>query len=166
MSVILGIGNILLRDEGVGVWVVRELMKRPLAGDVEILEAGVAGLDLLPAIGRARYLVIVDAMIRGGRPGSLYRISPGEPPASRVPLAHPGRVMSQGFPVISAHDLGVPQLLWYARQLGPLCPTVIFGIEPAVIDYGVGLSDELEHALPGIVSNITQFLGSHSQSLS
>ncbi|NPV54486.1 MAG: hydrogenase maturation protease [Firmicutes bacterium] len=197
--VVMGIGNILLKDDGAGVWVVRELAKHSLAGpigDVAFVEAGVAGLDLLPVVNSARHLIIVDAMIRGGRPGSVYQLDAGDILGPQVPQApqmppSPGRMMPRGirraiqcttqrvaqreirygarcrtqmqqeaseFPVTSAHDIGLPQLLWHARQLGTLCPAAIFGIEPAIIDYGIGLSDELQRALPEIVRHIAQFI--------
>ena len=76
-TLVLGIGNLLLRDDGVGPHAVRALRARPLPANVEALDVGTAFLDAIPALEGAVRLVVVDAMRAGGAPGTVYRIALG-----------------------------------------------------------------------------------------
>ena len=72
---ILGVGNILLRDEGVGVRVVEELKKGyTFPENVSLVDGGTQGLWLLATIQESDHLIVVDAVLGGGEPGSLYRL--------------------------------------------------------------------------------------------
>ncbi|MEE9514451.1 MAG: hydrogenase maturation protease, partial [Candidatus Brocadiales bacterium] len=72
---ILGVGNILLGDEGVGVRVVEKIRnEHTLPDDVEVMDGGTLGLTLIPYLEGREAVFIVDAVDRGGRPGELYRI--------------------------------------------------------------------------------------------
>ena len=76
--VILGIGNILLSDEGVGVHVANELAKMDLPPDVTVVEGGTDGFRLLNIITEADRLIVIDAVRGGSEPGSIYRFDVGE----------------------------------------------------------------------------------------
>ena len=71
--VILGIGNILLTDEGIGVHVANELAKMDLPSGLSVVEGGTDGFRLLNVITEADRLIVVDAVKGGAKPGSIYR---------------------------------------------------------------------------------------------
>ena len=78
---ILGVGNILLRDEGVGVRVVEELKKRFIFPEnVSLVDGGTQGLWLLATIQESDHLIVIDAVLGGGEPGSLYRLEKADLP--------------------------------------------------------------------------------------
>ena len=101
---VLGIGNILLRDEGVGVHVVRAMENLPLPDGVELLDGGTAGADLLDAISDRRKLIVVDALDADVPPGTIVRMKPEDLAADA----------SGG---ISLHEFGIAETLRMARQL-------------------------------------------------
>jgi len=70
---ILGVGNLLLSDEGVGVHVARKLMEMDFPPQVEVLEGGTDGFGLMHVLLQADRLILVDAVRGGGPPGSIYR---------------------------------------------------------------------------------------------
>jgi hydrogenase maturation protease len=133
---VLGIGNVLLTDEGVGVRTINELARRyTFSDEVELLDGGTAGMELLNHIAGRDYLLIVDAMKCGRPPGTVVRLEGGE-----VPAAFRTR--------ISPHQLGLSDLLAAAILTGDLPPNlVLFGVEPANLDQGLDLSDVVESSL-------------------
>ncbi len=127
-TVVVGFGNLLMGDDGVGVHVVRALAGRALPAGVELVDGGVASLEVLGALRGAARVVIVDALTGGGEPGAVYRLTPADlGPAS----ATPG---------LSLHDFSLPQALALLARTGPLPPIVIFGVEPAAMQTGLELS--------------------------
>jgi hydrogenase maturation protease len=139
---VLGIGNILLRDEGAGVLVVRELEARVAAGslrlpeDVRLLDGGTLGLDLLPIISDARALVMVDAVDVHSTPGTVRVIRGAD-----IHAALEGHV--------SPHQVGVGDLVATARLLGTLPAEVaLVGIQARDIAIGLDLSPSVLAAIP------------------
>ena len=140
----LGLGNLLLRDEGIGVHVVRELEKIHLPDDVEVIDAGTASLDVILSIGNIEKLVIVDAVKAGQKPGVLYRLSLGDLDEKT------------GSPIrLSLHQIGVLETLAIARKEGALPKEVaLIGIEPEKIDCGLELSSAVAKRIPDIVKMV------------
>jgi len=134
--VVIGIGNVLQGDDGVGVHAVRRLRGR-LPGDVELVEGGVWGLDLLPFLEGREKAVFIDAVDAGEEPGAVFRFSPRE--VRRTPSGPP----------ISLHDLGLYELIG-AAQLLDQCPEdiIVIAVQVKEIATGEGLSEEVEAALP------------------
>jgi hydrogenase maturation protease len=133
---ILGAGNLLAGDDGVGVHAVRDWPEDlPLPGGVRLLDAGTLGPDTLAYLEPGEAVVLLDAVRGDGTPGTIYRADLGQVEAEEpVPL--------------SVHDLGIGVLLREARLLGrPLCG-VLLGVEPARVDAGTTLSPPLRAALP------------------
>ena len=132
-TLILGIGNLLLSDEGVGVHVARALAQRELPENVAVVEAGTAFLDVLPEIERADRILLVDAMEGGGAPGSVYRVSFDQ-------CRHPDMLAS-------LHGFDMSRVLFMAGNRRAPEVTVV-GIEPARIEWGTELSPAVERILP------------------
>jgi len=133
---VLGIGNVLLTDEGVGVRALKELERRyTFSEDVELLDGGTAGIELLRHIRNRDYLIIIDCMTWNQNPGTVMRVEGDD-----VPAAFRTR--------ISPHQLGLSDLLAAAMLTDELPKKlVLFGVEPESIDIGLDLSDRVEASL-------------------
>lgn len=142
---ILGLGNPLRGDDGVGPRVVAELLRRGLPDGVAAVDGGTGGLDLLHLLEGWERAVIVDAAILGRNPGEFLRFAPAE--------AHlVGSLVS-----LSTHTAGFAGALALARALGRELPDiVIYGVQPERMDWEEGLSPALEAALPKIVTAILE----------
>jgi hydrogenase maturation protease len=137
-TVVLGIGNVLMKDDGAGVWIVRSLAERyRFPSGVRLVEGGVAGIGLLPILMKASAALIVDAVDRGDPPGTLYRLDAGE-------------LSSVGGRRLSAHECGIPELLAAAEAMGCRLRTRIVGIQPSDCRTpGESLTPSVKRALPG-----------------
>lgn len=142
---VIGVGNVLLRDEGVGVRVARELHRLVVSGHVtvppatRVVDGGTLGLDLLPIIDDSRALLLVDAVDLREAPGSI-RVMHGE----TLHGALAGHV--------SPNQVGIGDLLAAGRLMGTLPEAVsLIGIQPGEIAIGLELTDAVEAAVPGAV---------------
>lgn len=142
---IIGVGNILKRDDGVGVHVVRELSKRRLPPNVECVDAGTAGIDLPTFLEGLDVAVIIDAVRGGGEPGAIYFFSIYDIiGTSKKPRQF-----------VSLHDIGVEDAIDMARKSGVYkLPKKIFvvGIEPSdTKSFGIELTEKVKRAVPKVV---------------
>jgi hydrogenase maturation protease len=96
-TLVLGLGNVLMGDEGIGVYVVRALEQHTLPEGVECLDGGTGGFTLLEPLENADRIVLVDAAADGNPPGTVTRTTP------RFSRDYP--------PTLTAHDIGVKDLL-------------------------------------------------------
>ena len=136
--VVVGIGNLLLKDEGIGVHVAQALEKALSPIDFEVIDGGTSP-DLLRLVDCVDRLILVDAAKGGGEPGDIYRFTlDGLSPENSVNT--------------SVHQIGLVETLMVMRALGTAPEkTVIIGVEPKEIDWGLELSPELERKLPEII---------------
>jgi hydrogenase maturation protease len=133
---ILGIGNILLRDEGVGVHVVKALADHALPAEVELVDGGTAGADLVDLLADRRKVIVIDAIEAGVAPGTILRLTPAD-------------LLPDQDEMISLHQLGLVQSLYMAEQLA--CSpqeVVIIAVQPETICPGLELSDDVQATLP------------------
>jgi hydrogenase maturation protease len=115
---VLGVGNILLGDEGTGVRVIQKLEEEyAFSENVELFDGGTLGLKLLEPICRSDFAIVVDIVRGGGAPGTIYRI-----PEKDLPKKIPYKS--------SLHELNIVETLIYADELGNKPETVVIGIEP------------------------------------
>jgi len=137
--VVLGVGNILMQDDGIGVRAVRALVEAyDLPPSVRVIEGGVAGLRCIPEFEGAAHLLIIDAVSGKGPPGSIYRLTPED-------LA-----VHQG-PFFSAHEVGIVEMISIARMLGKLPSVWILGIQPQEVrEAGPDLTPALRDMLPRV----------------
>ncbi len=149
-TLVLGLGNILLRDEGVGVRVVEALAERyVLPASVEVVDGGTAGMDLLDTLAGCAHLLICDAVRTGGPPGSMVKLA-----GDQVPALFQTRY--------SPHQLGLSDLLATLTLTGEAPATLILiGIVPA--DLGLGL--ELSPAVAGVVGQAVECLAAELRGL-
>jgi len=125
---VLGVGNSILSDEGLGTHLVKKLQEEEFPDNVELMDGGTRGLDLLAYMDDVAKLIIIDCVKGGAEPGSIFRF---EPDKVNVTLKEYK---------ISFHELGIYDFLHQARLLKSLPPTIIFGMEPKEIDWGEELS--------------------------
>ncbi len=119
---ILGVGNILLSDEGVGIRVIEYLDKHyEFADNVSVIDGGVLGINLMGVISEADHLIVVDAIRNGGNAGDLYRIA-GD--------AIPERIRAKN----SLHQIDFLEALTLCQALDKVPETVIVGVEPVDIE--------------------------------
>ena len=144
MSVlILGIGNILLGDEGIGVRAVEALLERyDLPDEVEVIDGGTTGMGLLDLIAGRERVILVDAVKTGAQPGTIVRLE--------------GHAIPPGLRQrISPHQQGIGDVLAVLTLLGDAPKElVVIGIEPADLDFGVGLSPVIEAELDALVAAV------------
>jgi len=139
--VIIGIGNLILRDEGVGVHAVRALEEQSLPPGVEVIDGGTATMELLPVIQEAERIIVIDALKGGEQPGTIYRVCPDD-------------LMGETERLLSLHQVGLLEVLGMARQLGGDPEVVIIGVEPKEISWGMELTPEVEAKLPKVIEAV------------
>jgi len=144
---VVGIGNVLLRDEGIGCHVVHALEDMPLP-DVEIIDGGVC-LDVLQLLEDTDKLVIVDAVRGGGTPGQIYRF-------------HVEDITLEQKPFLSLHDLGLVDSLKLTQLRHNIGEAIIIGVEPGEIGWGLELSSKLQERMPQIIDAILSELNDTS----
>ena len=135
---VLGVGNLLLKDEGVGVHVVERLREMELPEDVEVKDGGTGGFHLLDDVEGREKVIVVDAVKAGMTPGTLYRFD-----AKDIEVT---RKIS-----ISLHDINLADMLSLADMLGKKPDTVVIGVEPKDMGAGLELSPEIEARIPEII---------------
>lgn len=144
---VLGIGNLIMSDDGVGVRVVQRLQERfRFSPEVALLDGGTLGLDLLPRLDGVERLLVVDAVDTGQEAGALVRLA-GE----SIPAAMETK--------LSPHQMGLKDLLAVAELQG-FTPRemVLWGVQPAYIGMGMELSPAVESQFDTLVDNIVQEL--------
>ena len=147
---IVGIGNLLLKDEGVGIHVAHALQKVALPPGAEVIDGGTSP-ELLPYIETAGKLIIIDAMETGDEPGSVYRLRLDDLGTETAGLA-------------SVHEINLISVLETMRLMGKVIPeTVIIGVQPREIGWGTELSPELEGKIPEIVRIVLREIGINQQ---
>ncbi len=137
--VVLGLGNLIRSDDGVGVHAVRVLMQDPRVPEgVEVIEGGTTGLNLLPAIEDATHVLALDAVNTGAAAGTLRRFD----------LSQLGPL--PGSP--SVHQLGFADLMEALRWMDKASKQmVLLGVQPEETGWGDALSPSVSAALPQLV---------------
>lgn len=132
---VAGIGNVFFGDDGFGVAVAQRLAKANLPQDTRVLDTGIRGLHLAyELLEPCDLLVAVDAVSRGGTPGTVYLIEPEIGTAQPVPGG--------------AHGVDLPAVFAMVRTLGGTLPRVLLvGCEASRTDEGLGLTTTVEAAV-------------------
>lgn len=139
--VILGVGNLLLQDEGSGIHVLREIEAHyAFEGDVRLVDGGTGGLGLLPWIQGAENLIVLDAVQADHPPGSVFRFTPAD-------------ILCETSPGLSSHELDLAGVLKLAEALGQTPSSVVlFGVQPEeTSSCGLELTPSVQAAVPVLV---------------
>jgi hydrogenase maturation protease len=146
---VLGLGNLLLSDDGIGPAVLEQLANSSAMWprEVEFVDGGTQGLALLAELEGRRAVIIVDALQTGAPPGTVHRVTLNE-----LRAISPGRANS-------GHEGNAGELLAAAQLLGELPDRLfIVGVEPEKICTGFGLSDGVKEAIPTVVDQVSCLL--------
>lgn len=146
-TLVLGVGNTLLFDDGFGVHVVERLVQQyVLPKEVHALDGGTLGMDLLYYLEGVENLLIVDAVEAHRPPGSLLRLSGDEVPAF-LSLK------------VSPHQMGIPDMLAAAKLKGSFPKNIVlWGVQPASLEVGLELSETVSPLVDVVVEKAVEEL--------
>jgi hydrogenase maturation protease len=150
-TLVLGLGNILMGDEGFGVQVARRLGEVPLPDNTRVTEGGVGGFNLLGQLTGVENLIVVDVMIMPSPPGELKLLEPSRE------LGEPGKVM------LSFHQVGVLDLVQMCSLIGHEPRTMFLVTRPQSMEWGAGLSPPLKLAVEKAIVMIKELCTSQNR---
>jgi hydrogenase maturation protease len=152
-SIVIGLGNPLMSDEGIGILLVQKLAQQaqnqelPGCENVEFYDGGTGGLNLLYKIENRDKVILIDCAKMGEQPGTIHRFTPDQVRSIKN-LGH-----------FSLHEVDILKVLNLAGQLDAAPKeVVIFGIEPASLDLNPALSDVLAGRVDTYLAAITEEL--------
>ncbi len=140
-TLIVGIGNLLYRDDGIGAQVIEEMKKMEIPDHMELLDMGTSTMDLIYQLDGVEKLIVIDAIKAGGLPGTIYRLKPDD-------------LLSRGNAPVSLHDIGLLETLNMAIKKGLEIDTIVIGVEPKILDWGMELSDEVKGRIPDLIEAV------------
>ena len=147
-TIVIGLGNPLMADEGIGTVLVEELGKLASAGklpseDVEYYDGGTGGMYLLHTIAERKKAILIDCCLMDTEPGTLRRFTPDDVKTVKQ-MAH-----------LSLHEVDILKVLELAEQIGQ-CPEeiVIFGIEPVSITNQMHLNEPIQAKISDYITEI------------
>jgi hydrogenase maturation protease len=132
-TVVIGLGNLLLSDEGIGIHLIRKLSEhQDKFPSVEFIDAGTGGMNVLHLIANRKKVVIIDCVKMGKKPGTIKRFEPADVQTVKK-MMH-----------FSLHEADILRIINLSTQLGE-CPNqiIILGIEPESLELGQKLSKTL-----------------------
>lgn len=138
--VVLGVGNILLSDEGVGVRTIEKLqLTYNLPPEVVVIDGGTTGMEMLEDLSNADHIIIIDAVRSGKAPASIVRLAD-----EKVPVFFKTK--------LSPHQIGLSDVLATLAFIGEQPGGVtIFGVEPVSLETGMALTPQVEAQLPELM---------------
>jgi len=136
---VLGVGNELLSDEGIGVHTVKELSKRELPPEIEIMEGGTDGFGLIHIITETDRLIVIDSVKGGSEPGTLYKFDIKDAPKT------PDLFKT------SVHQIGILEVINLSSLIGKTPETTVIGVEPKTISTSMELTKEVKAKIPRVI---------------
>jgi hydrogenase maturation protease len=144
-TLVLGVGNLLLKDEGVGIHAINLLENEDLPSDVSLMDGGTGGLHLLSWLQDCDRIIMIDAALDDNPPGTVRLIQP--------------RYASDFPPLMSAHEIGLRDMIEAMYLLGNLPEIRLIVISAVNIsEVGTDLSPEVQAALPVIVQLVKNLI--------
>jgi len=140
--VVIGIGNLLLMDEGIGIHTINELEKHDLPESIEIYDGGTGGFKLIDLMHGAARVIFIDAVETGKSPGTVTIFG-----AEEVHSIYNNKKYS-------LHDTDLMEIIKMTEMLGNPPMIEIVGIQPKTINYGTTLSKELADSMSNIVNSV------------
>ncbi len=146
-TLIIGVGNLLLSDEGVGIHVAQRMLRDyRLPEEILVLDGGTLGLDLLYYLEGIENLLLIDAVLMNKEPGTLKRMADDEVPSY------------MSFKM-SPHHIGIPDMLFAAKLKGLYPPNVVlWGVQPGVVEIGLDLSPPVAAQVEPLLGHILEEL--------
>ncbi len=141
---VIGLGNILMGDDGIGIHVVNKLLNMEFPSNIEVVDAGNCGWGLLGFLEDADKVILVDAVTCGQTPGSITKLDP-----TQLKLLEKDH---------SPHNLTLLETLELGRILGYKQKVLLIGVTPEKISFNTQLSPPLKAAIPQIIESIMEEL--------
>jgi hydrogenase maturation protease len=139
---VLGIGNILLRDDGLGVRAVEAMRQMDLPQEIELVDGGTAGANLLDIMCDRQKVIVVDAMDAGAAPGTIVRMTLED-------------LASRRAPVFSSHEFSLLETVAMAQHLSAApAELVLIGVQPQEWSAGDRLTPAIQSALPQVIEKV------------
>lgn len=145
--VVLGLGNLLMEDEGVGIHALRTLQEEySFEPQIELIDGGTSGLDLLPFFKADGRMIMLDAMTFDQPPGTIGRVENED-------------ILARLNTKTSVHHLGLSDLMAMAR-LTEVVPKeiILFGVQPESIELEVELTETVKNAIPKLIVYVIEQL--------
>ena len=143
---IMGVGNLLLTDDGFGVHVINTLREIPFPPSVTLIEAGIVSHQLIPEFHKADLLIFIDAVEAGDTPGSIFRFRPED-------------MQFMSHLKASLHDMSLIDVLHMTALTGERPETVIIAVQPKdVRSCSMELNDEVKAAIPKVINLVLEEL--------
>ena len=147
---IIGVGNYLMGDEGVGIHATKKLRQELKRDDCDIIDAGVPSMSLLHMIENRKLVIIIDCAEFGGKPGEIITFKPEQ-------------VKREKNNIISVHGTDLLSTLDLGQTLGLKQPSIwIVGIQPVRVEMSQELSLEVKNSLDNLSAYIEQIIESDS----
>jgi len=150
---IIGFGNIMMGDDGIGIRAIEEVQKTGIFEDnknIEIIDGGTSGVDLVFMIQQADRAVIIDAVDAGQQTGEIVVFSPENIKEIKK--------KKKGLKSFSLHDIDLSEVFELLKTLNIPVKIHIVGIKPEFVGFGEKLSPAVEKSIPGIISAIKELV--------
>lgn len=147
---ILGLGNPLLKDDGIGPRVVDELKKAGLPRGVDAVAAGGSFYRYWDILAGSKHIIAVDCLKGGGPPGTVYLLNPGE-------------IVREDEAGLFRHEDDFLSVVDFMAHFGVRPEVMIVGVEPKEIAYSLDLSPEISEKIPAIVNIIRKLCTLYSE---
>lgn len=144
-TIIIGIGNILLQDDGVGIRVIEQLENEKLPSTIELVDGGTSTLDTLGFFLDYKKVIIVDCLKANLQPGTIYKIRPED-------------IKNYKKENLSIHDVQILEVVKMANMMDKYPEVIIFGIEPEKISLNLEMTETMISKIPEIIFNIKKEL--------
>lgn len=144
-TLVVGVGNEMMRDDGVGVVAARALQGESLGEGVRVVELGARGLDLICEMEGVTRVIVIDAVKTGGEPGSIYRFTPEE-------------ARSVNSRTSSLHGIDLLDVLELAAVTKIRPQVVIVGVEPEEVAPGQSLSEAVRSRVAQVVEVVKDLI--------
>ncbi len=142
---IIGIGNLLQKDDGIGVHVINQMQAEALPTHVRLVDGGTAIFNMLSYFRDYKKIIIIDAVEGGMEPGTIYKIKPE-------------KISSSSMKNSSLHSVGILELIKLVNQMGQFPEVLICGIEPQEIKLGLEMTELIQSKIPEVIKLIKQEL--------
>ncbi|MDP4147136.1 MAG: HyaD/HybD family hydrogenase maturation endopeptidase [Bacillota bacterium] len=151
-TVIIGIGNILLKDDGVGVYTIKQLENEKLPSTIELVDGGTSTLDTLGFFLDYSRVIVIDCLRAGYEPGTIYKINTED-------------IKDYKKENLSIHDVQILDVVKMANMMGKFPKVTIFGIEPEKICLDTEMTKTMQVKIPEIIKLVKMELNIEEQNV-
>jgi hydrogenase maturation protease len=144
MLKVIGVGNILRGDDGIGPVVIEQLRKEATILPVDLYDAGGDAFFILEHLVASEPVLIVDCAKMGEQPGTVKKMVVNATSLNYIEN------------MISLHGFGFAEVYKLAKKIGPVASCSIIGVEPKSILFNTGLSEEVNNTIPKIISMVVE----------